>query len=197
MILSMALNLVVPHLQEILPETGRLIISHSYFYMYFAGWFMYRYREKIVPILSKTKILCVILFIARAIYCDRFGVRIGEYMDMIQVLLLCLMTVGFGYSFGKIRFKFDLSYGLYLYHMVVVDIFVQIGLVGNMGYVAAVYAIAVLCALISHYLVDDTVARIFNKKKPSLDEVKEEVKIEEKQIVKQPVSVADDDETDF
>lgn len=66
-----------------------------------------------------------------------------------------------------------------------------------MGYVAAVYAIAVLCALISHYLVDDTVARIFNKKKPSLDEVKEEVKIEEKQIVKQPVSVADDDETDF
>ena len=66
-----------------------------------------------------------------------------------------------------------------------------------MGYVVAVYAIAVLCALISHYLVDDTVARIFNKKKPSLDEVKEEVKIEEKQIVKQPVSVADDDETDF
>ena len=54
----------------------------------------------------------------------------------------------------------------HLYHMVVVDIFVQIGLVGNMGYVVAVYAIAVLCALISHYLVDDTVAHIFNKKKP-------------------------------
>ena len=66
-----------------------------------------------------------------------------------------------------------------MYHMVVVDIFVQIGLVGNMGYVAAVYAIAVLCALISHYLVDDTVARIFNKKKLRVDEVKEE-KIEEK-----------------
>lgn len=58
-----------------------------------------------------------------------------------------------------------------------------------------------MCALISHYLVDDTVAHIFNKKKSSIDEVKEEVKIkeenEEKQIVKQPVSVADDDETDF
>ena len=66
-----------------------------------------------------------------------------------------------------------------------------------MGYVVAVYAIAVLCALISHYLVDDTVAHIFNKKKSSIDEVKEEVKIKEEQIVKQPVSVADDDETDF
>lgn len=200
MILSMALNLVVPHLQEILPETGRLIISHScmpYFYMYFAGWFMYRYREKIVPILSKTKILCVILFIARAIYCDRFGVRIGEYMDMIQVLLLCLMTVGFGYSFGKIRFKFDLSYGLYLYHMVVVvysckSVWWVIWICcGGLCYCCIVWQ------LISHYLVDDTVSHIFNKKKSSIDEVKEEVKIEEKQIVKQPVSVADDDETDF
>lgn len=54
-----------------------------------------------------------------------------------------------------------------------------------------------LCALISHYLVDDTVSHIFNKKKPCIDEVKEEVKIKEEQIVKQPVSVADDDETDF
>ena len=53
--------------------------------------------------------------------------------------------------------------------------------------------------MLSRYcvLVDDTVARIFNKKKPSIDEVKEEVKVEEKQIVKQPVSVVDDDETDF
>ena len=84
--------------------------------MYFAGWFMYRYREKSCRYFFKNKILCVILFIARAIYCDRFGVRIGEYMDMIQVLLFLwsFMTVGFGYSFGKIRFKFDLSYGLYL-----------------------------------------------------------------------------------
>lgn len=110
---------------------------------------MYRYREKIVPILSKTKILCVILFIARAIYCDRFGVRIGEYMDMIQVLLLCLMTVGFGYSFGKIRFKFDLSYGLYLYHMVVVDIFVQIGLVGNMVCCGGLCYCCIVCAYIA------------------------------------------------
>ena len=62
MILSMALNLVVPHLQEILPETGRLLISHScmpYFYMYFAGWFMYRYREKNRADTFKNKKYCV------------------------------------------------------------------------------------------------------------------------------------------
>lgn len=165
---SMTLNIVTPYLQEILPETARIIVSHSclpYFYIYFAGWFMYRYREKIVPVLSRTKILCVLLFIARAMYCQHFGKQLGEYQDMIMVLLLCALTVGVGYSFGKIRFKFDLSYGLYLYHMIVVDIFVQTGHVGSWGYVIAVYAVSLLVAIVSHYLVDDTVSKIFNRNK--------------------------------
>lgn len=164
---SAMLNLAVPYLQEILPETGRLIVSHScisYFYIYFAGWFIYRYRDKIVPVLAKTKILCALLFILRALYCERFGVRIGEYQDMVQVILLCMLTIGIGYSFGKIRFKIDLSYGLYLYHMIIVDIFTETGLVGNMKYVIAVYALSLLCAVVSHYLVDDTVSRLFAKK---------------------------------
>lgn len=166
--LSMILNLIVPYLQQTLPETGRIIISHTclpYFYMYFAGWFIYRYRDKIVPILSKTKILCIILFVARGIYCEVFDVRVGEYQDMIMVLLLCMMTIGFGYSFGKIRFKFDLSYGLYLYHMIVVDVFVQVGWVKDTKYIIAVYVLSLICSLASHYLVDETVAKLFGGKK--------------------------------
>lgn len=167
MAVSVMLNLAVPYLQEILPERGRLIVSHScisYFYIYFAGWFIYRYRDKIVPILAKTKILCAVLFILRALYCEKYGVRIGDYQDMVQVILLCMLTIGIGYSFGKVRFKFDLSYGLYLYHMIIVDIFTETGHIGSMKYVVMVYVIAVLCAVVSHYLVDDTVARLFAKK---------------------------------
>ncbi len=205
---SMVFNLVVPYMQEILPETGRKIISHTclpYFYIYFAGWFMYRYRDKIVPYLTHTKILCIILFILRALYCERAGVRVGEYQDMIQILLLCMLTIGIAYSFGKIRFKFDLSYGLYLYHMIIVDIFVQTGHVGSMKYVAAVYIIALMCAVISHYLVDDTVAGIFKRLDGRKNSKAEEVVIppsmaevpKEKKPALQTVSAADDEESDF
>ncbi len=206
---AMVFNIAVPYVQEILPETGRKIVSHTclpYFYIYFAGWFMYRYRERIVPYLTHTKILCVILFILRALYCERMGVRVGDYQDMIQILLLCMLTIGIGYSFGKIRFKFDLSYGLYLYHMIVVDIFVQTGHVGSMRNVIAVYIIAFLCSVISHYLVDDTVAEVFKrfdgKKNSSLSETvlsPSMVKMpKEKKPVMQAVSVLEDDEeSDF
>ncbi len=207
--MSMALNLAVPYVQQVLPASWKSIVSHSclpYFYIYFAGWFIYRYREKIVPVLAKTKILCILLFIMRALYCEKHGVRIGEYQDMIQILLLCMLTIGFGYSFGKIRFKIDLSYGLYLYHMVIVDIFVQIGLVGNMMYAVAVYAIALLCAFASYYLVDDTVAKIFKRagsgkyKELESDIVSEipavpDVTAEDE--ILRTVSVSNEDETDF
>lgn len=196
LVLSMAVNIIVPYLQEILPDTARIIISHSclpYFYIYFAGWFIYQYREKIVPVLKKTKIICIILFVLRALYCEKNGVRLGDYQDMVLVLLLCMLTVGIGYSFGKIRFKFDLSYGLYLYHMIIVDIFVQTGMVGDMKYVVAVYVISALCAVVSHYLVDDTVAKLFkNTEKPK-------IKPAEKPKEKVPVSVGapQEEESDF
>ena len=166
LLLSMAFNLAVPYLQQNLYETGRLIVSNScltFFYVYFTGWFIYRWREKIVPILSRTKILCVILLVLRGIYCEKTGVRLGEYQDMIMVLLQCMLTVGVGYSLGKIRFKFDLSYGLYLYHMVAVDIFVQLGFIGNMKYLIMVYVSSLLFAIASYFLVDRTVAKIFKK----------------------------------
>lgn len=162
---ALVINLIVPYLQEILPETGRIIISHTclpYLHIYFGGWFMYRYRDKIVPVLTRTKLLCVILFLLRAYYCKRYGVRVGEYQDVVLVALLCMMTVGFGYSFGKIRFKFDLSYGLYLYHMIVVDVFVQLGLVRDVKYIIAVYALSILCAFASHFLVDKPIGRLCN-----------------------------------
>lgn len=200
--LSLAFNIAVPYMQQVLPETWRNIVSHSclpYFYIYFAGWFMYRYREKIVPILTHTKILCIILFVLRALYCEKYNVRLGEYQDMIQILLLCMLTVGIGYSFGKIRFKIDLSYGLYLYHMVVVDIFVHTGRVGSMKYVIAVYAISLLCAFASYYLIDDTVAKIFKKDKKIQPAREEQIKQPPKQKI--PASVTshagDENDSDF
>ena len=119
---------------------------------------------------------------------EKFGVRIGEYQDMVQIILLCMLTIGIGYSFGKIRFKFDLSYGLYLYHMIIVDIFVQTGLVGNMKYVIAVYALALLCAVVSHYLIDDTITRLFTKNP---------VKSSDTPLAPEPSPAADDSESDF
>lgn len=194
LLITAMFNLAMPYIQATVSPEVKDFMAHTclpYLYMYFAGWFMYRYREKIVPVLAKTKLLCLALFIARAVYCAKFGVRIGEYQDMLQVILLCMLTVGIAYSFGKIRFKFDLSYGLYLYHMIVVDVFVHIGMVGKASHLIAVYAISLVCAVASHFLVDRNIGKLFKKdkvKKPAVTAAEEE---------KVPAMVGADEESDF
>ncbi|MBQ6558582.1 MAG: acyltransferase, partial [Clostridia bacterium] len=167
-VFSLALNLVTPHIQSIVSVEVKNIISHTclpFFYIYFTGWFIYRWREKIVPFLSRIKILLILLIIARGIWIMHGAVRIGEYQDMIIVLLLVMLTIGAGYSFGKLRFKIDLSYGLYLYHMIVVDVFVQMGWTDEIWYVLGVYAVSAVVAFVSYYLVDDTIAKLTKGKK--------------------------------
>lgn len=165
-VFAAALNIVTPYVQSSVPVAVKNFISHTclpFFYIYFTGWFIYRWREKIVPFLSRTKLLWALLIIARGLWCLKYDTRLGEYQDMIMVTLLCMLTVGVGYSFGKRRFKIDLSYGLYLYHMIIVDVFVQLGMVGNWGFVIAVYAASALAAIASYLIVDRNVARIFKK----------------------------------
>lgn len=175
LLFTMALNMAVPPLQAYFEATGnqvaKNIISHTcmtHLYIFFIGCFIYRYREKIVPVLAKTKLLCLLLLIARSLYCSKYGVRVGEYADMISVVLLCMLTVGIGYGFGKLRFKFDLSYGLYLYHMIVVGVFVQLGLKGEVWQIVSVYAISLLCAFASYFLIDRPIGKLSHKNKPKI-----------------------------
>lgn len=168
-VFAAALNIAAPYVQRNVPEMVKIIISHTclpFFYIYFTGWFIYRWREKIVPFLCRTKLLCIALIIARGIWCMKTGGRLGEWQDMIIAVLLSMLTIGVGYSFGRLRFKIDLSYGLYLYHMIVVDVFVTMGMTGEVKYLIAVYIAAAAMAFISYYLVDDTAAKLFKPKKP-------------------------------
>ena len=170
LVFSMALNIVTPMVQSSVPVAVKNVISHTclpFFYIYFTGWFIYRWRETIVPLLCRAKILLALLIIGRGIWLMNGLPRWGEYQDMAIILLLIMLTIGIGYSFGKLRFRIDLSYGLYLYHMIVVDVFVHLGLTGNIAYVLAVYGISVVIAFITYYLVDDTVAKL-GKGKPRI-----------------------------
>jgi peptidoglycan/LPS O-acetylase OafA/YrhL len=48
----------------------------------------------------------------------------------------------------------DLSYGIYIYHSVVINVFVQLGWMTSMVSVASVYAVSIVLALLSWHLVE-------------------------------------------
>lgn len=48
----------------------------------------------------------------------------------------------------------DFSYGIYIYHMLVVNVFVSLGYTGSMLYVASVFFITLLAAVLSWFLIE-------------------------------------------
>ena len=73
-------------------------------------------------------------------------------------ILLAFATLAGAYSFRPLSQWLlrgtDISYGIYIYHSVVINVMVQLGLMTSMRSVAAVYAISIVAALLSWHCVE-------------------------------------------
>ena len=75
---------------------------------------------------------------------------IGTY-GIIKVLCLALAVIGFSYRFPELNIKKDISYGLYIYHMIVINVMIEIGVIGNIGSILIVFIVSAILALISYH----------------------------------------------
>lgn len=85
---------------------------------------------------------------------------IGMY-GTIKVTLLALAIIGFAYKFPRFNIKYDFSYGLYIYHMIIINVFIELGYVGKILDLVIVFILSVVLASISYI----TIGKIYRKKK--------------------------------
>lgn len=98
----------------------RLFLPYALWF--FIGVYLYIYREIWIPRLKKYTWPLVILF---AIYkCIPIHV-IGHATDIVTSICMPFITIGLAFKLGNIRIKPDLSYGLFLYHWIVLNILVH------------------------------------------------------------------------
>ena len=77
--------------------------------------------------------------------------------DMVGMIILACCTVSLGYSMPGIASRYlkrDLSYGVYLYHGMLLSILVELGLTGNFEYFILVAAITSLLAWLSYVYIE-------------------------------------------
>ena len=73
-------------------------------------------------------------------------------------ILLAFVTIACAYSLRPLSHKLlggtDISYGVYIYHSIVINVVVQLGLMTSMRAVAVVYAVSVIAALLSWHCIE-------------------------------------------
>ena len=104
---------------------------------------------RLIPILKKGWIISLIL----AIVVNYYKIDVGNYPLLKSAFLLCF-SIGFAYSFPTLKLKHDFSYGLYLYHMIVINVMVFFGTPNSILYIILAYIISLLLSVASYFTSD-------------------------------------------
>ncbi len=117
-----------------------------YFWIFFIGCFIAEFYDRMIPIISR---FWFVFLAIGAIPCfSGFGIWLGNY-DLLWALPLCVGIIGFAFKFPKIKLKTDISYGLFIYHMIITNVFISLGFVGDWRYLVGVMILSCLIAYVS------------------------------------------------
>jgi len=99
-----------------------------YLIWFLIGVFCYQNREWVIPIIKKYLWIFCLVFVLNQIFhiCDY-----GYYEDIITGITLPLITIGLAYTLPAVRMKRDISYGLFLYHWIVLNVMVYFDIFNN------------------------------------------------------------------
>lgn len=147
---AIGINLIKPLLKPFLPAIIYKLIWYTFanqIWLFLVGAFICEYFEQIIGWLKKFWWLAFALQIVVFF----IGSDIGSYKLFNNVLML-LGVIGFSYSFPKLNIKVDLSYGIYIYHMIIVNAMVALGLYEN-GFLSIFIALLISAGLsaLSYY----------------------------------------------
>ena len=148
-LMSILLGMIPKLLSGYLPDIILKLYNQSilnYLYLFLAGAFLAEYREKLIPFV--TKYWYVLIATAIALYAIGIDIPYTNY-DIVKGILCVYGLIGFSYAFPKLNIKTDISYGLYIYHMTVVNVMITLGMTGEVPYMMLAIAVSTILALLS------------------------------------------------
>jgi peptidoglycan/LPS O-acetylase OafA/YrhL len=124
---------------------GHTIIKYGW--LFYFGCFVAEYREKMIkPILVKYWILLLVL----AAIPYLFDIDIKAGYRLLHSILLTSGLIGVSYAFPQLYVKTDISYGIFLYHMIIANIFIHLGYVHKWRYALFSMLISIVAAYVSY-----------------------------------------------
>lgn len=95
---------------------------------FFIGIFCFQKREKLLGGLKKAFGLMLVVYLA----IELANIEIpGYYADIVTSILFPFIVIGCGYCLPKIRLRVDFSYGMFLYHWIILNIIVHYDLMNR------------------------------------------------------------------
>lgn len=168
---SILLNRSGPFLPALLNKLmGVTVVPYLYFLV--IGMAGYYHRDKLIPVLEKYRWALLAGYIFWKIGENHLQfphIFDGVLYNTVTTALMALVVLSFAFTF-RWRVKRDYTYGFYLYHMVFINIAIELGCgtlcfdLSGILLMTGLIAAAVLCAVLSQKFIENPAARLAAKK---------------------------------
>ncbi len=128
-----------------------------YLYMFLLGVLIQRYFNKISYILVNKAFYWLLFYLSATWFLKISGFIEKKYIFSIAVFILALFIISFAYTstnLSKILNNNDISYGIYIYHLIITNILIQINFIGNLKSLFLLISITIVVAFISWKTVE-------------------------------------------
>lgn len=166
LLVSIIIELLEPFIRHALPSVISKLYGVTlipYLWMFLVAAFVAEFKEKILPLLWKYWIFFIVLLIIMR-YLLHWDIPMNTHYSLFGTILLFCGLVGFAYKYPKLNIKTDISYGVYIYHMTIINAMMALGFIGQKWTLWAVIVMSCVIAWIS----TKTIGRISVYKKQRL-----------------------------
>jgi peptidoglycan/LPS O-acetylase OafA/YrhL len=136
-----------------------------WFYMFLIGVLLQRYRGAVLPYLVGRFHWWLLAHVAACLLLERVGARVGgNHLNPISAISLALCAASFAYTgvqtLSRLLGGNDISYGVYIYHMVMINVVVQLGLARDPVYATLAILATLVAATLSWRYIEAPALRL-------------------------------------
>ncbi|SHE74002.1 acyltransferase family protein [Chryseobacterium sp. OV279] len=176
MLISIGVNLFFGQFSEdsMIAKLGGVTVF-PYLYNFLFGVLAYHYWDRIKILVEKKMLLWLAAYM---LYINIFGNWMGNDLNsyflytpyhLISNIFLAFVVLSTAFTFNNTSNKIlnhnDISYGVYIFHMLVINVLVQRGLIHSTYYFVLVFIATITLASISWFFVERKFLKLKNLKK--------------------------------
>jgi peptidoglycan/LPS O-acetylase OafA/YrhL len=135
-----------------------------YLFLFIIGMWFYVYHNKVLKYIENKFPLWVILFIVFHLSISFFDLNMNFFIYIMKWLIFSFMLFSFAFSYRSLSQKLlkgnDYTYGIYIYHMLVINVFVHLGFIGDIKYLVLVFLFTIILSLLSWYIIEKPLLKL-------------------------------------
>jgi peptidoglycan/LPS O-acetylase OafA/YrhL len=151
--------------------SGNFILYYLHFFL--TGIILYKNFDTIKALITGKVFYWLAIYM---LYILIFKMWLGLYENpysinifgIIANTLLSFLTLSFAFSFQNLSNKLlnhnDISYGIYIYHMPIVNLMIALNMKGSFTYLLVMMGVSIIMAIVSWKLIEQKILLIFKSK---------------------------------